>query len=176
MTRSRPRGGLQPTSLLAAFHTSFHIPVSQSPHETGSKMRVRRHAERRDGDFWDSHRARGCCGNLPGSAHLVLFSTRQPPTLPFIVGPPSRTHSNFPILNVRINQWSHWPWPFSGKFLIIDSIYLLVICLFIFSIFSCFSLFMFLGIYSFLSECIICWQIIIQRGLLQSFVFMQYQL
>ena len=143
MTRSRLRGGWQPTSFLASFHTSLHIPVSQSPHDTGGKEGARRHAGRKDGDFWDSHRARGCCGNLPGSAHLVLFSTSQPLSLPFSFGPPSTTQSNFPILNVLIHQWSHWPWLFSWRLLITDSIYLLVICPFIFSNSSCFSLFMF---------------------------------
>ena len=113
----------------------------------------------------------------------------------FLFWPHKSCLTVFPPLQVLEEFEKDWHWFFfksfvvklSGlglfcvvKFSITDSIFLLVISQFRFSIPSCFSLgrlfCMFLEIYSFLLGCLIFWHVIFHSSALWSFVFLWYQL
>ena len=88
-------------------------------------------------------------------------------------------------ISSSLNVWQNSPVKSSGpgffvlgRFLITDSIFLLVTGLFRFSVLHDSVLVgcMFLGIYPFLLNCPIYWHIIVHSSLLWSFVFLWYQL
>ena len=71
-----------------------------------------------------------------------------------------------------MTEWLHFS--FFGSFFITNSVSVLVINLFMFSISSWFSLSRFLRIYPCLVGCPICCSLIVHSSLLQSFVFLWY--